>query len=525
MRRPAILLGVLMFFVVVLAFHIYWRSRDLEERTRAWMVAELSQRFESTIELGSLRVRLVPTVRVAGTGLVVHYHNRLDVPPLIRVSSFSFSLGLLGVFRAPRHISSVTMRDMTLIIPPRENGPVSAENRALPTLPSSGVVIDRVLCDRAVLLVLSGKAGKEPLDFRIHDLVLTGVGAGQPFVFRGSLTNAKPTGEITTNGTFGPWDADEPGDSPVSGRYQFTKADLGPFPGIGGILSSTGSYDGRLNRIHVAGVTDTPDFSLDPVGRKMALHTDFDATVDGTDGDTYLHPVTATLGRSVIVSAGSVVRTSAQGHLITLDVNATKARFEDVLSLAVKSAKVPMNGPLHLRTKLVLPPGNEAALDKLVLEGDFDAEDARFASSEIRQKLESLSRHALGKPDDQQGGSALSGLKGHFRLENGVVTFRKLRFSVEGALILLDGDYQVRSGNLDFRGELRLEATLSRTMTGLKSVLAKPFDPLFKKEGAGTVLPIRISGNREDPVFEAKVLGKTLKKQVSSVAEENLTHK
>jgi hypothetical protein len=294
---------------------------------------------------------------------------------------------------------------------------------------------------------------------------------------------------------------------------------LGPFPGIKGILSSTGKYDGQLNSIHAQGETDTPDFALDPVGRAVPLHTEFDATVDGTDGDTYLHPVTATLGRSVIISNGSVVRVpSKQGHLITMDVNAAKARLEDVLALAVKSAKPPMSGPIKIKAKLVIPPGKEKTIDKMLLDGDFDTDSASFASSEVRQKLASLSRHGLGEPKNGEAGSALSGLKGHFHLENGVIAFKGLNFSVEGAAIVLDGSYKIREGQLDFKGQLRLQATLSQTMTGVKSVLAKPLDPFFKKDGAGTVIPISITGTRDEPVFAATVFHKTFKKEISPEA-------
>ncbi|HEY1424784.1 MAG TPA: hypothetical protein VGF20_15120, partial [Candidatus Acidoferrum sp.] len=57
-----------------------------------------------------------------------------------------------------------------------------------------------------------------------------------------------------------------------------------------------------------------------------------------------------------------------------------------------------------------------------------------------------------------------------------------------------------------------------QTMTGVKSVLVKPLDPLFKKDGAGTVIPIRITGTRDEPVFAATVLHKTFKKQMGREA-------
>ncbi len=133
------------------------------------------------------------------------------------------------------------------------------------------------------------------------------------FAFRGTLTNGKPIGEIATQGQFGPWNADEPGDSPVAGEYTFKNADLGPFPGIGGIVSSTGQFNGPLHELQAKGVTDTPDFSLDKVGKPVSLHTEFAATVDGRSGDTFLHPVHATLGKSLILAEGKVVRVPQAG--------------------------------------------------------------------------------------------------------------------------------------------------------------------------------------------------------------------
>ena len=76
-----------------------------------------------------------------------------------------------------------------------------------------------------------------------------------------------------------------------------------------------------------------------------------------------------------------------------------------------------------------------------------------------------------------------------------------LRFSVKGARVDLDGRYTLRSQGLDFTGALRLDAPVSRTVTGFKSILLRPIDPLFRRNGAGTLLPIRVSGTVDQPRF------------------------
>jgi hypothetical protein len=49
---------------------------------------------------------------------------------------------------------------------------------------------------------------------------------------------------------------------------------------------------------------------------------------------------------------------------------------------------------------------------------------------------------------------------------------------------------------------VRMHATVSQAAGGgVKSVLLKVVDPLFRRDGAGAVLPIRIRGSRNEPKF------------------------
>jgi hypothetical protein len=507
-------LGIVVGLLGGLVLFVFLRARNIDDRTREWVVRELQQRFQSEVELEQLHVNLLPQMSVDGQGLSIRYHNRRDLPPMFHVRKFSFNLGVLGILRAPRHIAGIYVENMTITIPPRGE-------KKQPKPPPSGkkwipsVVVDEIVCNDTDLVIVPKKEGKEPLDFDIHDLVLKSVGVEKPFDFHGNLTNAKPQGEIATTGTFGPWDAEEPGDTPVTGSYQFTDADLGPFPGIAGTLSSTGDYRGQLNEIEVDGKTDTPNFSLDPVGRRVPLHTEFSATVNGTDGDTYLHPVRATLGKSLIIAEGSVVRVPEKhGHLIQLNVSAPDARIEDILSLAVNSDQPFMTGPAKIKAKLLLPPGKQKVLEKMILDGQVGVAEAQWSSPEIRDKLQSLSRRAEGQPENQDAGSSVADLRGDFRLEKGVIRFRKLSFGVPGAQVALQGIYDIGESRVDFSGHLRLQAKLSQTVTGKKSFFLKAVDPFFSKDGAGTLLPITITGTRNAPTLGVSVFHKTIKRQL-----------
>ena len=149
----------------------------------------------------------------------------------------------------------------------------------------------------AHLTLETSKPGKLPMEFAIAHLKLTGIGAGGAMGFEAELTNPRPVGTIQTQGSI--WavaGGRSRRDARSTGDYRFEHADLSGFKGIAGILSSTGHYQGTLRDLMVDGETDTPDFRLTHFGTALPLHTKFHAKVDGTNGDTWLEPVEATLG-------------------------------------------------------------------------------------------------------------------------------------------------------------------------------------------------------------------------------------
>jgi hypothetical protein len=95
-----------------------------------------------------------------------------------------------------------------------------------------------------------------------------------------------------------------------------------------------------------------------------------------------------------------------------------------------------------------------------------------------------------------------------------VIDLQNLVFSIEGATLMLDGTYSIRPQTLDFSGQLRLHAKLSQLTTGVKSLLLKPVDPFYEKKGAGAVIPVTITGTRDEPTIGVTVFHKTIKKKM-----------
>src|SRR5262249_48056815 len=154
-------------------------------------------------------------------------------------------------------------------------------------------------------------------------------------------------------------------------------------------------------------------------------------------------------------------RPGKKGKFIELEAIVPGGRIEDMLQLALKpdnNGRPLLSGPIKITANIAITPGNGAVVDKLVLNGQFGLQSGRWGNPEVREKLEGLSRRAQGQPGDDSAGSAISNLSGLFHFQNAVITFSKLDFSVPGAAINLTGTYDIRSEQLDFQGQMRMQA-------------------------------------------------------------------
>lgn len=483
---------------------------------REYFVSTLQNRYHSDVELANLQISLYPTVRASGDGLVLWFNGRHEGPPLVRIRSFRFEAGFVNFFRTPRHIDHLHLEGLEIHIPPRSGEPVAqhTNTHAAGSSITVAFVLDEVVADGTSLEIAPRDPSKKPLVFDISQLTLHTIGIGLPMTFHAALTNPKPPGLVHTDGRFGPWNAEHPAATPISGAYTFRDADLSVFKGITGTLSSDGTFTGQLSRLEVQGTTDTPDFALTVGGHAVPLHTEYQATVDGSNGDTELHPVHARLGRSDFDVSGSIDRENVirekQGARKTIlleaktDAGHEDARLEDFLKLSVKGGKTPMTGRIRFTTKVEIPPGDLDVIDRLQLDGRFGLSAVKFTSPDVQQKIAGLSHRAQGDPIDHDP-DVTAEFSGAFHLRNAQLGLPDLQFSLPGADVSLHGTYGLRTSALSFQGTVKLQATVSQMTTGFKRKLLKPIDPLFRRDGSGTVLPIGISGTRGEPSFRLDI--------------------
>ena len=481
---------------------------------RGYLISELKQRYGSEVELGNFQISMLPQVHITAENVVFRFHGRRDLPPIFTMRRIDVRANFASFFRHPRRIALLRLQGLEIHIPPKDKreANISAEvnNAADSKVP---FVLQQVIADGTTFEILPADPAKEPLKFEVVQLTLHSVGIGRAMRFHAELNNPRPPGSIHSDGEFGPWVRDDPRSTRLDGLYTFSNADLGVFKGITGTLGSSGRYQGELDRIEVQGTADVPDFALRLAHHPERLHTTFNATVDGTNGDTELHPVHAVLGNSAFDVSGAIERGALERHkVIHLTAKAANANIQDFLRLSIKTGPAPMKGRLGFDTAVTIPPGEADVSDRLELNGRFTMSRVAFTSPDVQEKIASLSHRAQGEPENHDPSGVTADFDGRFLLANGTLTLPRLGFDVPGAHVDLDGTYTLRSGDLDFKGEAKLQATVSQMTTGVKHIFLKPLDPLFRRDGAGTVLPIEITGTRGSPSFRLDI-GKVFKRR------------
>jgi hypothetical protein len=496
---------------VVLLAAVFFLAARWPFRREA-VLKDLQDASLSKVDIGAFHGTYFPRPGCVLEHVTFQHNPRAGTPPLITVERLRIEGSFPGLFT--EHVRRIRAEGMRILVPSR------GEDERFQTPKRSTFVIDDLIADGATLEVASREADKEPLKFVFQNFAMRNVGSNGPASFQARLSNPEPPGEITTSGKFGPWNEDNVGKTPVSGEYMFQEADLGVFRGIAGLLSSSGKFSGLLNRIDVQGMTDTPRFTVTSSSHYVQLRTQFNAVVNGENGDTFLQNAAATFWKTTVWSEGSVAGKPGQsGKTASVELAAKDGRIQDILLLFARSERAPMSGVVSFHAKASMPPGRRPFLEKVELQGDFGIDAGRFTKSDTQEGVNHLSEGALGEEyhhktekDKNDPETVLSDLKGHVLLKGGTARFSNLSFSLPGALAQMQGTYNLITEKIDLHGTLKTESEPSNTTQGMKALILKVLEPFFKKKHVGYIMPVQITGTYEHPAFGLDLNGRNQNK-------------
>jgi hypothetical protein len=428
--------------------------------------------------------------------------------PIITIRKLTIESTFSGLLSKPGRIRRIIAEGLQIQVP--EGGAnLHAEGGS-----SDQTIIEELRADNALLELATSQTSEKKLIFQIHHALFHNIGDGNPVPFQVSLHLPVPPGEVESSGSIGPW-RDQKGtvrSTAISGKYVLTRADLGVFKALGGVVFSRGEFSGNMERLNVTGITDSPNFEVKESGHAFHLSTQFRGVLDMKSGDLVLPSLEARLGNTNLIAHGSV---SGSPKTVTLDVTHGQGQIQDLMLLFSNAKASPVLGPIVFQTQIVLPPEHRPFKERVRLTGNFSIGRARFTSSNTQKDVDQLSERAEGKKDkekdhDQDDDAngferVLTDLKGQVALKGGTATFSPVSFAVPGAAADMNGTYSLLTKRVNMRGKMRMLATISQASTGAKSIFLKILDPFYKKKkkGAGAEVPIKMTGTYGHTHFTA----------------------
>lgn len=489
-RKPFRLFAFLVsaLLLLILAFVLADTVPFSEQR----VIRELQEASDSTVTVREFRHTYFPEPGCVLSGVVfTHGHGSskllITIEKLI-IQSMHFEILV-------SHVSLVQAEGLRISIPAIGSGePFHTQ--------ASSLTLGKVVANEAILEIALHDSQTPPLKFDIHEAILNNVKSGQPFAYHFKVHNPEPPGEVTAEGEYGAWNANDPAQTRISGHYSLDHTDLGVYHGVAGILSSSGRFSGTLGRIDMSGVTEAPAFVVTSGGHPVRLTSDFSAYVDAIHGDIFLKHVDARWRKTHVVTEGSISGSpNGQAKTATLSLHVSDGRIEDVLGLFVQANRPPMSGKLDLYAKVQIPSDSTAFLRRVKLNGTFGVAGGEFSEPSTQENVNKLSAGALGEKDISDPDTVLTGLKGQVILRDGLASFNDLSFGVPGASARMRGTYNILNYQIDLHGQMQVLTKISNTKTGAEALLLRVLNPFFKKRKKGEILPVKVTGTYQKPSF------------------------
>ena len=479
--------------------------------TQQAVTKALQDRFARTVQIRSFRKTYFPPGCVA-EGVSFLHRKRKDLPALITVQTLTIRGSYNGLFRIHKRVDEVQVKGLHVLIPPpKPSGQPPSVMPLTTSTAGASVTIGEITTDGALLEFMPRLPDREPFKLYVHRLTLDNIGENGVISYHAALLNTEPPGEIRSEGKVGPWNEDDPGSTPVTGSYTYEHVNLAVFEGISGTLSSRGKFSGAIGHIDTEGEADVPDFRVSGSTHIVHLTSNFQAVVDGTNGDTYFQHVDSHFQRTTVTAKGSVAgHPGEQGKTVRLEMSVNGGRIEDLLSLFTEEKRPSMTGSINLRARVQVPPGPPGFLRKLDLAGNFGIGSGRFTIPGVQVPVDTLTQSARGENKKQEAEDAetvLSNLGGQVEAKNGVTTLSKVSFSAPGTRAQLQGTYNLLDRKVDLHGVLYTNGKLSDTTSGFKALVLKAVAPFLKKKSV-TVVPFAIGGTSSNPSFTLDFTGK-----------------
>jgi hypothetical protein len=470
------ILGSVLLAGAVLA-HRYWPFRESAVRS------DLAAALSADVRFGRFRTKYFPPGCVAES--VRFERSGAGTPWMtVRRLTITSSLGRL----LEHHVGLIRAEGVHLGLTRQDFAGRFAAGRQRP--------IDRLIAHDATIEI--GAAPAQPSQrFVFYNLRLEDVNEAGPTRFWATVENPVPKGLLRASGQIGPWKGSHPHDAELSGQYSLENADLAVFNFLGGAISSTGHFQGRIRTIEVAGSIHTPMLEVRSTKHGLPLEAQFSASVNTATGDVLLERVTAQFGHDELEAHGTIARGADRKRAANIDLHCRRGRIEDTFYPFIKSPRSPLTGNTAFTMRIRISGGRERFFKRLDLTSDFRIEDARFTHAATQAEITKLSETQGHGSNDQ----ITSSFEGQVSMHQGIAHFADLSIQGPGASASFRGTYSLLSERVDLHGQLNTASSLAKTTHGIRAAFAKVLDPFFKKRPHLHQVPVKIGGTYSQPSF------------------------
>ena len=212
--------------------------------------------------------------------------------------------------------------------------------------------------------------------------------------------------------------------------------------------------------------------------------------VNGLNGDITLHAVDVRTGSSVIHAEGNI---AGEPKVTNVDLLVEQGRVEDLLRPFL-AGETPVTGPVVLHGHANLAGAGASFFERLTMNGAFTVPGERFTDTPTERNLTAFSQRAQGTKTGEDSPAVLPSVAATVSVSNGMAHISSLIVHMPGAAVRLNGAFDLQNQNVRLAGDLRMQSDVSHVTTGFKAILLKPLAPFFKKDGAGAVVSIAITG-------------------------------
>lgn len=459
--------------------------------TKKATISSLEKLSECHVSIGGFHKHLFPHPGYVADAVVFTRDGKTGPITLASIQRLDCDGSWVAMLTFTHRIAKIELDGARFTIPKQVPAPLRQNVKAaLPT------TVTDLYASGAVLEIISDSTTSR---FDFPELHLSNLGKNKAVVFHVRIANPRLIGIADVAGSVGPLKLSDVKGTRVAGTFRLSNLDLSAYQEISGMVSAAGDFKGVLKSVRIQGRVAIPDFAVKRAGHSQGLNAEYRAVVDGTRGDITINSATVHILSSVLLARGTIL--GDKGKAIDLHIDGQHAAVQDLLHVFASSEPPAMAGALSMQAHVAVAPGRETFLQRVRIDGDFKIVNGLFAKPETEDKVSEMSARASGHKNQRSEEVVAMQMGSRVELSHEVATLSDSFFAVPGAIVRGGGVFRLKDDSIDLRGKLTMHATLSKAASGVKSVLAIPLDPFFKKHGAGAVIPVRMTGTYNRPKF------------------------